>query len=41
MGHEIGWMPRTPVSVAVEDLWRSETELKVTSGGIADQLGSW
>jgi nucleoside-diphosphate-sugar epimerase len=41
MGHEIGWMPRTSVSQAVEELWRSESESKATNGGIADQLRSW
>jgi nucleoside-diphosphate-sugar epimerase len=41
MGHEIGWMPHTPISQAVEDLWRADTEPKVTAGGIADQLSSW
>jgi|ERR1017187_2499013 nucleoside-diphosphate-sugar epimerase len=41
MGHEIGWMPQTPIAQAVDELWRSDSEPSVTAGGIADQLSSW
>jgi nucleoside-diphosphate-sugar epimerase len=41
MGHELGWMPKTPISQATDELWRSDTEPQTPIGGIADQLSSW